>query len=553
MPSISPILSVRRLSVSFKTEEVVRNVVRDISFDLFPGKTTAIVGESGSGKSVSSLSLINLLKKSTTVYDDGAFVFHWNDMENTLSPGDRALNDYRGSGIAMIFQEPMTALNPVMKCGKQLMEVITLHTSLKSEEAKARAIELFNEVKLPRPEQMFGQYPHELSGGQRQRVMIAMALAGNPKILIADEPTTALDVTVQKSILDLLRSLIQKYNMSMVFISHDLGVVKSLADFLVVMKNGDIVESGLAAEVLDQPKHEYTKGLLNCKPIPGIKLHRLRTLSSQEEPKIVSTTNEYVEPFIQIKNLNKTYSSSKGFLRKTVQEVRAVNEVSFEIMKGETLGLVGESGCGKSTLSRMLLGLIPATSGEVLYEGQNILEASSSEWKKLRKDLQIIFQDPYSALNPKHTVGDILMEPLSVLSLKNSNEERKQRVLELLDQVGLPKESLNRYPHEFSGGQRQRIVIARALSVEPKFIICDESVAALDVSVQAQVLNLLNDLKRELGLTYLFISHDLSVVYQMSDRIMVMNKGQIEELNTAWEIFYNPQSEYTKQLLASTV
>lgn len=553
MPTASPILSVRRLSVSFKTEEGVRNVVRDISFDLFPGKTTAIVGESGSGKSVSSLSLINLLKKSTTVYDDGEFVFHWDEKENTLSPGDRALNDYRGSGIAMIFQEPMTALNPVMKCGKQLMEVIALHTSLKGDEAKARALELFNEVKLPRPEQMLGQYPHELSGGQRQRVMIAMALAGNPKILIADEPTTALDVTVQKSILDLLRSLIKKYNMSMIFISHDLGVVKSLADFLVVMKNGDIVEKGEAKSILENPKHEYTRGLLNCKPIPGVKLSRLRTLTSTEEPRIISNTIEYPTPLITVNHVQKIYTSSKGFFKKEIREVRAVNDVSFEIMQGETLGLVGESGCGKSTLSRMLLGLIPATSGEVMYEGKNILNATNAEWKTLRKDLQIIFQDPYSALNPKHTVGDILMEPLSVLSLKNSNEERKQRVLELLDQVGLPKESLNRYPHEFSGGQRQRIVIARALSVEPKFIICDESVAALDVSVQAQVLNLLNDLKRELGLTYLFISHDLSVVYQMSDRIMVMNKGQIEELNTAWEIFYNPRSEYTKQLLASTV
>lgn len=529
-------------------------VLKGVSFSVYSGKTTAIVGESGSGKSVSSLSLMNLLPKNKVVYDAGEFVFVDGNSKNQTPPGALALEGMRGGKIAMIFQEPMTSLNPVMTCGQQIVEMLELHTSKKGKAAEERAIELFKEVLLPRPEQMFGQYPHQLSGGQRQRVMIAMAIAAEPALLIADEPTTALDVTVQASILELLKNLQEKYGMAMIFITHDLGVVKAIADFIVVMKNGEVVETGDAKQVLHHPNHPYTKGLLECKPRPGVKLDRLKTMNADYEPQILSEFSlEKKDVLISIKGLSKQYVKSTGIIFKKQEIVQAVHPLTFDIYAGETLGLVGESGCGKTTLSRMLLGLIPASGGEVNYQQQDLTKLSASQWKAYRKDLQIIFQDPYSALNPKHTVGDLLMEPLIVLGLHRNAQNRLQRVYQLLDQVGLPRESVNRYPHEFSGGQRQRIVIARALSVEPRFIICDESVAALDVSVQAQVLNLLNDLKKELGLTYLFISHDLSVVYHMSDRIMVMNKGKIEEMGPAQQVYHSPVSEYTKKLLSSVM
>ncbi len=529
-------------------------VLKGVSFSVYSGQTTAIVGESGSGKSVSSLSLMNLLPKNKVVYDAGEFVFDGDDKKIQLAPGSLALEGMRGGKIAMIFQEPMTSLNPVMTCGEQIVEMLELHTQWKGHDAEKRAVELFKEVLLPRPEQMFGQYPHQLSGGQRQRVMIAMAIAAEPALLIADEPTTALDVTVQASILELLKNLQTKYGMAMIFITHDLGVVKAIADYIVVMKNGEVVETGDAKQVLHHPNHPYTKGLLECKPIPGVKLDRLKTMNAEYEPKVLSDfSEEKKDVLISIKGLSKQYIKSTGIVFKKQEIVQAVHPLTFDIYAGETLGLVGESGCGKTTLSRMLLGLIPASGGEVTYQQEDLTKLNASQWKSYRKDLQIIFQDPYSALNPKHTVGDLLMEPLIVLGLHRNAQDRLQRVYQLLDQVGLPRESVNRYPHEFSGGQRQRIVIARALSVEPRFIICDESVAALDVSVQAQVLNLLNDLKKELGLTYLFISHDLSVVYHMSDRIMVMNKGKIEEMGTAQQVYHAPISEYTKKLLGSVM
>lgn len=547
-----PYLSVDQLTLSFRMEEGVKRVLHEVSFDLYKGQTTAIVGESGSGKSVSSLSIMQLLRAGQAIYESGTFHFS----EEALSPTDKKLGSKRGDKIAMVFQEPMTSLNPVMRCGDQVAEVLCMHRNMSKKEALQRTLELFREVQLPRPEAMLSQYPHQLSGGQRQRVMIAMAVATQPELLIADEPTTALDVTVQRSILELLKSLQRKYNMAMLFITHDLGVVAEIADHIVVMQHGRVVETGPANEILHTPKEAYTQGLLACRPIPGVKLKRLLTVdevlrTGSTATEIMSAREIKTEVLLRINSLNKTYASVKGLFKKTSTEVKAVNDVSFEIFKGEALGLVGESGCGKTTLSRILLGLIPASSGEIIYKEKNLLKGSKSEWKNWRKDLQIIFQDPYSALNPRHTIGQILTEPILHFDLRKNVAEARQRAIELLEKVGMSEEAMQRYPHEFSGGQRQRIVIARALSVEPKFIICDESVAALDVSVQAQVLNLLTDLKQEFDLTYLFISHDLNVVYQMCDRIMVMYKGEIEEIGTADEVFHHSKSAYTKQLLAA--
>jgi peptide/nickel transport system ATP-binding protein len=559
--SNNALLTVDDLGISFRTERGVNRAVEHISFNVYAGKTVAIVGESGSGKSVSSLSVMQLLNKNRAVFDSGSFHFDTSiTPSEELQPTDEILSELRGKYIAMIFQEPMTSLNPVMTCGEQVAEMLRQHKSISHSEARQRTIALFNEVKLPRAEEMFDQYPHQLSGGQRQRVMIAMAISCEPKILIADEPTTALDVTVQSSILELLRSLQSKYNMGMIFITHDLGVVADIADDIVVMQRGKIVEKGIAKDVLTNPQHPYTKGLLACRPVMGQKVARLKTVSDFLNPSTSTEHNTFAatasnevhdEIILDVKNLFKIYESSQGIFSKTKSVVKAVNDVSFQIRKGETLGLVGESGCGKTTLSRMLLGLIPASEGHIIFKGKDLCSLSKSELRDMRKEMQIIFQDPYSSLNPKHTIGDSIMEPMMTFGLFDSHKKREQKAIELLEKTGLGAEHLKRYPHEFSGGQRQRIVIARALACEPSFVVCDEAVSALDVSVQAQVLNLLNDLKRDYALTYLFISHDLSVVYHISDRIMVMNKGAVEEIGTYNEVFLSPKSEYTRKLLAA--
>jgi peptide/nickel transport system ATP-binding protein len=560
-----PLLSLEDVSIAFRSGNQVKTAVKKIEFQVYAGKTLGIVGESGSGKSVSSLTIMQLLQKDKAFFPTGKILLHpalYNQWDPTLqpladgryavSPSHHVFAHLRGRAIAMIFQEPMTALNPVMKCGEQIIEMILLHLQMSRPEARAKTLELFQKVKLPVPESMLDRYPHELSGGQRQRVMIAMALSCQPQLIIADEPTTALDVTVQKEILLLLKDLQKELGMAMIFITHDLGVVRLMADDVLVMRHGEMIEQGPAHEILDHPKEKYTQALLACRPQWGVKLNRLPTIqamedagSSHESPTSFSSK----EVLIDVQKMSKVYAKATGIFGQNKTSFHALDQVSFQIFKGETLGLVGESGCGKTTLSRVLLGLIPATSGMAIYQGEDMLQGTASQWNQWRKDLQIIFQDPYSALNPKLTIGEAIIEPMVLRHFGDSAAQRQTMMWDLLDKVGLPKEAAQRYPHEFSGGQRQRVVIARALATQPQFIICDESVSALDVSVQAQVLNLLNDLKKELGLTYLFISHDLRVVYQMCDRIMVMQRGKMEELNTANDIFFNPQSAYTRRLL----
>jgi peptide/nickel transport system ATP-binding protein len=548
------LLKVENLSVSFRSGKQWRSAVHNVSFDVKKGKTLAIVGESGSGKSVSSLSLMQLLVKGRARFDSGTFTFAsgFFGTEQKLMPDDDALGTLRGKHLAMIFQEPMTSLNPVMHCGKQVAEVLEFHKGLTPDKAQNEALELFREVQLPRPEAMLMQYPHQLSGGQRQRVMIAMALACRPQLLIADEPTTALDVTVQKGILDTLSSIQRARGMGMIFITHDLGVVKDIADDVLVMRRGEQVEYGQANEVLQSPRHPYTKGLLACKPGAATKGKPLITVEdvlSGREPAGLPYSSHAGEILLEVNGLTKVYQRTSVWWRRDTGGVKAVDNVSFSLAKGETLGLVGESGCGKTTLSRMLLGLIPSTTGSVRYNGREMSRFTPREWRRARKEVQIIFQDPYSSLNPRMMVGEAIMEPMHVFGLYTSATERMKACHELLESVGLPSSFDQRYPHELSGGQRQRVVIARALAVKPGLIICDESVSALDVSVQAQVLNLLNELKERLHLTYLFISHDLNVVYHMSDRIMVMRQGCVEEIGDAHEVFLRPRSEYTRKLL----
>jgi peptide/nickel transport system ATP-binding protein len=561
--SAEELVRVVDLGIAFERDGNIKQAVENSSFNVKRGKTLAIVGESGSGKSVSSLSLMALLHPTKTVFTSGTFHFHSDVLSKTgidesIGPKHPVLKELRGRKIAMIFQEPMTSLNPVMTCGTQVSEVLEKHLSIPREKARLRTLELFEEVKLPRAAEMLDQYPHQLSGGQRQRVMIALAIACEPLLLIADEPTTALDVTVQRDILLLLKDIQNKRGMSMIFITHDLGVVEEIADDVVVMKQGKIIEQGTVSDVLEHPKDPYTRGLLQCRPDANQKPFRLLTVADfelSENPKrlLRSDSSENRGVFLSVDSLCKRYESAGLFKRKNTPVV-AVDRVSFTIQRGETLGLVGESGCGKTTLSRMLLGLIPSTSGKIEYHfsdgtATQLTQLAPNALRRLRKEIQIIFQDPYSALNPKHTIGNALTEPMLVHDIGSSEAERKAMAIALLEKVGLSSEHYSRYPHEFSGGQRQRIVIARALACKPSFIICDESVSALDVSVQAQVLNLLNDLKAEYNLTYLFISHDLRVVHYMSDRIMVMRKGCIEEIGEANSVFNHPISDYTRQLL----
>jgi peptide/nickel transport system ATP-binding protein len=566
----APLLQINNLQVDFVTEIGTTTAVSGISLTVDRGEIVAIVGESGSGKSVTSLSILQLLPKPPARYTTGDILFSvdGNEPVNLLTQTPEQMRSIRGHKIAMIFQEPMSSLNPVFTCGHQVQEALRLHLKISGKEAKQKTIDLFRRVQLPNPDQLFRRYPHQLSGGQKQRVMIAMAMSCEPSLLICDEPTTALDVTVQKTILQLIKELQQTQQMGVIFITHDLGVVAEVADRAVVMYRGEIVESGRVADLFSNPKHPYTKGLLACRPVLHPKGERLPIVSdflennrpfdpvryaqpAEQLPVVKEPDTTVRQPFIQVSRLNVWFPSKTSLLGKPLEYIKAVDNLRFEIYKGETLGLVGESGCGKTTLGRTLLGLIQPTSGSVYYDGVDLAKVDAQTMKEMRKDIQIIFQDPYSSLNPRLTIGAAIAEPLKVHNIVSGSMQRKDRVVELLEKVNLKAEHFHRYPHEFSGGQRQRIVIARALALNPSFIVCDESVSALDVSVQAQVLNLLNDLKAEMGFTIVFISHDLSVVRYISDRIMVMNKGKIEEIGDAEQVYFHPQKEYTKQLIAS--
>lgn len=567
----APLLQINNLQVDFVTEIGTTTAVSAISLTVDRGEIVAIVGESGSGKSVTSLSILQLLPKPPARYTTGEILFsiEGNEPVDLLTQTPQQMRAIRGNKIAMIFQEPMTSLNPVFTCGHQVQEALRLHLKISKKEAKQKTIDLFRQVQLPNPEQLFRRYPHQLSGGQKQRVMIAMAMSCQPSLLICDEPTTALDVTVQKTILQLIKELQQTQQMGVIFITHDLGVVAEVADRAVVMYRGEIVESGLVANIFSNPQHPYTKGLLACRPVLHPKGERLPVVSDFLEnnrpfdpvryaqvalpPDVMNEPDTVAvkRPFIQVSRLNVWFPSKTSLMGKPLEYIKAIENIRFEIYKGETLGLVGESGCGKTTLGRTLLGLIKPTSGSVYYDGIDLAKIDAKTMKEMRKDIQIIFQDPYSSLNPRLTIGAAIAETLKVHNIVSGSMQRKDKVIELLEKVDLKAEHFHRYPHEFSGGQRQRIVIARALALNPSFIVCDESVSALDVSVQAQVLNLLNDLKAEMGFTIVFISHDLSVVRYISDRIMVMNKGKIEEIGDAEQIYFNPQKEYTKQLIAS--
>ncbi|MDB4679703.1 MAG: ABC transporter ATP-binding protein [Planctomycetaceae bacterium] len=595
----TPLLEINGLTTRFRTDDETVTAVDNLSLTIREGQTLGLVGESGSGKSVTSYSIMRLLPASSGSIDAGEISLFGKDLVQ-LPMSD--MRDVRGKSISMIFQEPGTSLNPVFKVGKQVMEPMILHQGYTEEAARIRAIELFDEVGIPEPERRVDSFPHEMSGGQKQRVMIAMALSCNPKLLIADEPTTALDVTIQMQILDLIRNLRDERGMSILFITHDLGVIAEIADEVAVMFQGKLVEQNTIEEIFTNPQHPYTKGLLACRPKLETEMKRLPTvgdfmeadkqpdgsfeiiekpmtderlaelmnrgrgrylhtkseiaaLGYKPEELTLDADDQFVEegasPLLTVDQFQVYYPIKSGILRKTTDYVRAVDGVKFHVHKGQTLGLVGESGCGKTTAGRAILKLIPITGGKVTYEGQDITAMSRKEFLPFRRKVQIIFQDPYNSLNPRMTVETMLMEVMKVHKLGDSNPERRNRAAQLLEEVGLLSEHLLRYPHEFSGGQRQRLCIARALAVEPEFIICDESVSALDVSVQAQVLNLLKDLQEDRGLTYIFISHDLSVVKFMSDMMAVMQAGQIVEFGPSEEIYRSPQNEYTERLIES--
>ncbi|MEN3026318.1 MAG: ABC transporter ATP-binding protein [Chlorobiota bacterium] len=578
MPTV---LEVRDLTVEFRSEQYAIRAVDQASFRLERGKALGIVGESGSGKSVTALSLMRLVPAPAGRIVSGEVLFHHQDgrVVDLLSLPEREMQQYRGDRIAMIFQEPMTSLNPVFRCGDQVVEALMLHRSMSRQEAYQRALELFAEVGLQDPELIAQSYPHQLSGGQKQRVMIAMAMSCEPDILIADEPTTALDVTVQATILELMRQLQRSHQMALIFISHDLGVVAEIADQVAVMYRGSIVEYGPLEQIFTEPRHPYTKGLLACRPRLDRKLRRLPTVRDfmEELPdgtireRLHISVQEHVDsltlrpeelaartaaiageaPLVEVEDLRVYFPIRKGLFSRIRGFVKAVDGVSFSIRRGETLGLVGESGSGKTTTGRAILRLVEPTGGRVFFNGQDLLALKPTELKALRRQMQIIFQDPYASLNPRLSIGSALMEVLRVHQLFDSDRERREYVFWLLHRVGLEPRYFWHYPHEFSGGQRQRLVIARALAVQPRFIVCDEPVSALDVSVQAQVLNLLVELREEFGLTYLFITHDWSVVKFISDRIAVMQSGRIVEIGDAEELYRNPRHDYTKTLIAA--
>jgi peptide/nickel transport system ATP-binding protein len=569
---MQPLLEIDQLSVNFLNNGHSTAALQQINLTVHKGEMVALVGESGSGKSVTSLSVLRLLPAPPAQFLNGAIRFYQGEQyTNLLQSSEEALQDIRGRKIAMIFQEPMTSLNPVNTCGNQVMEALLQHKKITAQQAQQQTLELFALVKLPDPARIFKSYPHQISGGQKQRVMIAMAMSCGPDLLICDEPTTALDVTVQKSVLQLIKDLQLQNQMGVLFITHDLGVVAEIADRIVVMYKGKVIEEGPTKQIFTHPAHPYTKALLACRPGLYPKGQRLPVVSDFLESKTekqkfevgsweLKVKKEHTataqlptnnSPLLSVRDLNVWYPSKRSFLGKVTDYTKAVNGVSFDLQEGETLGLVGESGCGKSTLGRALLRLVETTSGTITFRGQNLLDIKGKELMHLRRQMQIIFQDPYSSLNPRKMVGAAIAEPLTVHHIGATEKQRKELVIELLEKVGLQPMHYYRYPHEFSGGQRQRVVIARALALKPSFVVCDESVSALDVSVQAQVLNLLNDLKKEFGFTAIFISHDLSVVKYISDRIMVMNKGRIEESGPAEQVYYHPQSSYTQQLIAS--
>ena len=597
----STLLKLENLRTYFHTDIGVVKAVDDLNVEVKAGQTLGIVGESGSGKSVTSLSVMQLLPGQIARIEEGSKILFAG--ENLVEKSIQEMRSIRGADIAMIFQEPMTSLNPVYTTGDQVMEAIILHQDVTKEQAEARTIELFREVGIPDPEKRIHMYPHEMSGGQKQRVMIAMALSCNPKLLIADEPTTALDVTIQAQILDLLRKLRDERGMGMIFITHDLGVIAEIADEVAVMYRGKLVEYGDVVSIFENGKHPYTKGLLACRPRLDSDMKRLPTvpdfmetiyhedgsytvnekevsqewldsMSSQGRERHLyplsrletigfdSKAEDYREgttfagedeaPLLRVENLKVHFPIRNGFFGKVTDVVRAVDGVSFDVYRGQTLGFVGESGCGKTTTGRAIMRLIDPTGGKVLFDGIDITTMSQKELRNHRKRFQIIFQDPYGSLNPRKTIETTVMEPMDVHGIGENYEERREMVLDLLAKVGLPgKQYLNRYPHEFSGGQRQRICIARSLAVRPELIICDESVSALDVSVQAQVLNLLKDLQAEYGLTYIFISHDLSVVKFMSDMMAVMNAGKFVEFGPSEAIYANPKEAYTERLISA--
>ena len=619
-----PLLTVSNLTLDFLSHRGHTRAVDGVSFALSRGETVAIVGESGSGKSVTSLALLGLIPMPPGRLVAGSAVFQSGTLGavDLLQLPEKQLQKVRGNDIGMIFQEPMTSLNPVLTCGAQVAEALLLHTSLSKAEAKARTIELFTEAQMPRPASIFTSYPHEISGGQKQRVMIAMAMACRPALLIADEPTTALDVTVQARMLRLIDNLRRQHDTAVLFITHDLGVVAEIADRILVMYRGKVVEQGPVLEIFENPQHPYTKGLLACRPRLSVGLNRLPVVADfmvedasgvlmvQPTPVVASkdeiltdslpetaaqqlrdnfgTTKTFPvehlrmgveqpvvagspartpqsagapalaanfnfsggQPLLQVERLQVHFPVRTGWFQPKAV-VRAVDDVSFVLYSGETVGLVGESGCGKTTLGRALLRLTEPTAGRILFEGTDLARLPAEELRRRRREFQLVFQDPYAALNPMLTVGEAIWEPMRVHGVGGTRAMQKARVLELLQIVGLREEHFLRYPHEFSGGQRQRICIARALALQPKLIVCDESVSALDVSVQAQVLNLLNDLKRDFGITYLFITHDLSVARFMSDRLLVMHQGRIVESGPAAAIYAHPQHAYTQSLLAA--
>ena len=556
-----PLLEIKNLSIRFDQEGISNPAVEDISFNILKGKITAIVGESGSGKSLTALSVLQLLPKQAK--QDGKILFSadGNEQKDIQQLSSKSINEIRGNHIAMIFQEPMVSLNPVLTCGTQVIETLIRHKKISTKEAKQQTIRLFEQVGLPDPTAMANRYPHQISGGQKQRVMIAMAMSCQPDLLIADEPTTALDVRVQKNILQLIKSLQQENNMAVLLITHDLGLVADIADELLVMYKGRIVEQGNATTILKDPKHNYTKALLACRPAANSKGKRLAVLKDFLEPNVGEKGNEIdlkrsvsenidpAHPVLSVQNLKVYYPAAKNIFGRPTSFFKAVDDISLEVMKGEIMGLVGESGCGKTTLGRAILQLVKPTAGKIILNGQELNCIPSNELRKIRKDLQIVFQDPYGSLNPRINIGNAILEALTVHQLHKNNKTRKEAVIHMLEKVQLSPDHFKRYPYQFSGGQRQRICIARALILDPSFLVFDESVSALDVSVQASILNLINELKAELDFTAIFISHDLSVVHYISDRILVMNKGKIIETGNADDIYFNPTMEYTQQLI----